>query len=156
MAAMTKHDYEALGAEHAREGDVAPTAPYPRHGTSWQAIAYWKGRDAEERKLEKKLTAVKPITLDQATSMRADFDVAYGENIPKIRTVDTETLARIAQNWPGAAKSHVLCLARDLNQEKRLERRKRLHAAVSRMLVRHAGRDLLLADRAMALPYGSC
>lgn len=129
MALKTKADYEMLGKLHAETMDAAP---FPQHGTSWQAIAYWRGRRSHRQAPQDA----------RKQGKEAPKAVGQGDSAPTgwkhLRTVDVDKLSDLAQNWPHAAWHHTIVLAGAHNVETRLRRRARLHRSIRRMVLRHS------------------
>lgn len=109
---MNKHDYEKLGAEHARNGDIRL---YAETATSWQAVAYWKG--------------IRSV---------GDKVVQVARDPGKVRTLGTEEdVEAMVEGWPRGAQEHARQLARQHATEPDPQRRQRLRNAIQRLRLRH-------------------
>jgi hypothetical protein len=140
--------YEEMGRDHARAG--AKAASFPRSGTSWQAKAYWRGRDAENAAIQARkskdpgpapgtaprgsLMGIATTRLPSKSPAEIQAPKAY---LDKLRVVNYPALMKLSEYWPAGAKEHVRLLAMDHNTELRLGRRARLHRAIRRMVLRH-------------------
>lgn len=148
---MDKKDYEALGYQHATNGDKRLFAV---DTASWQASAYWRGvrrrlaEEANEALADLKKAGDVPVPAPNnmllvgggaeglgVTSFMAARDPGKARHI-----IDLSRMAANTKGWPTGAQEHAKRLAADLNQEFNVRRRARLTRALVRLQSRYAAK----------------
>lgn len=119
---MNKQDYEALGEEHARNGDKHR---YAATDDSWQAQAYWRG-------VNRVTVTTYEATVERVTIMHAPRQP--GKSVAKF--VGAQVAVRNS-NWPAPVKEHGCRLIDDMMKEQSGPRYERLFKALKRMQKRH-------------------
>lgn len=124
---MNKQDYEALGEQHARNGD---TRRYAATDNSWQAQAYWRG--VNKVKTVTYEATVERVTIMQAPRSPGKSTAAFLGALVAVRN----------SSWPAPVKEHCCRLINDMMREKSQARYERLFKALKRMNKRHGALSL--------------